>query len=86
MSSEVTKKTLHVLEGVVVSDARDKTRKVRVKWSRKDPMLEKIFRTHTDYQVHDAENVSKNGDTVQIQQCKPVSKTKHWALLGVVEK
>lgn len=78
-------KTVSTLTGKIVSDKRDKTRTVEVYWSRRHPMYNKVVRKKTKCQVHDEDNNSHVGDTVEIRQCKPYSKTKSWELVRVVE-
>jgi small subunit ribosomal protein S17 len=72
--------------GVVESDARDKTRKVVIAYLAKHPKYGKFVRRRTVLQVHDEENVSKKGDKVEVTECRPISKTKSWRLLRVVEQ
>jgi len=72
--------------GVVQSDAREKTRKVAIHFSVKHPKYGKYIRRRTVLQVHDEANVSKVGDTVEIAECRPVSKTKNWVLLRVLKE
>ncbi|MHC4948509.1 MAG: 30S ribosomal protein S17 [Planctomycetota bacterium] len=71
--------------GVVESDARDKTRKVSISFSVKHPKYGKYIRRRTVLHVHDEKNESKAGDRVEIAECRPISKTKSWVLLRVVE-
>ncbi len=71
--------------GVVTSDARDKTRKVAISYSAKHPKYGKYVRRRTVLNVHDEENTSKNGDRVEIAECRPLSKTKSWVLVKVLE-
>lgn len=71
--------------GVVTSDARDKTRKVAISFSAKHPKYGKYIRRRTVLNVHDEENASKNGDRVEIAECRPISKTKSWVLVKVLE-
>ncbi|MBL8880337.1 MAG: 30S ribosomal protein S17 [Phycisphaerales bacterium] len=73
-------------EGVVVSDNRDKTIKVRVEYLVKHPKYGKIVRKRTAFQVHDEKNEAKAGDRVEITECRPISKTKHWRLLRIVSR
>ena len=70
--------------GVVKSDARDKTRTVVISYSTKHPKYGKYVRQRTVLHVHDEENASKAGDTVEIAECRPISKTKSWVLTRVV--
>lgn len=72
--------------GVVKSDGRDKTRKVSIDFSVKHPKYGKYMRKSTVLHVHDEKNESKLGDRVEIAECRPISKTKSWTLLRVLEK
>ena len=71
--------------GKVVSDKRDKTRKVEVTFLAKAPKYGKYVRCRSYFQVHDEKNASKLGDTVEIAPCRPISKNKSWRILRVVE-
>ncbi len=71
--------------GIVESDRRDKTRRVRIDYSVRHPKYGKYIRWRTVLHVHDEHNVSKAGDRVEIAECRPISKTKTWVLLRVVE-
>jgi small subunit ribosomal protein S17 len=71
--------------GIVESDARDKTRKVAIHYTVKHPKYGKYIRRRLMLQVHDEDNVSKVGDRVEVAECRPVSKTKSWVLLRVLE-
>lgn len=72
--------------GIVESSGRDKTCKVAIRFSTKHPKYGKYIRRRTVLHVHDEDNVSKNGDTVEIAECRPISKTKSWVLLRVVKE
>ncbi len=72
--------------GVVESDKRDKTRKVSIQFSSKHPKYGKYVRKRTVLHVHDAENVSHVGDTVEVAECRPISRTKNWIVLRVIKK
>ncbi|MDO8301817.1 MAG: 30S ribosomal protein S17 [Sedimentisphaerales bacterium] len=72
--------------GVVVSDHGDKTIRVEIKWMYKHPKYGKYLRKTTKLGVHDETNEAKVGDTVEITECRPMSKTKTWRLVKVVEK
>lgn len=72
--------------GVVESDKRDKTRTVVIRWAVKHPKYGKYMRRKTVLQVHDAANESRSGDLVEVEPCRPISKTKTWRLVRVVEK
>jgi len=71
--------------GVVTSDARHKTRKVSIGFLVKHPKYGKYVRRRTVLQVHDEENASKLGDRVEVAECRPISKTKSWTLVRIVE-
>lgn len=72
--------------GQVVSDKRHQTRKVVVSFSAKVSKYGKYVRHRSNFQVHDPENSSRLGDTVEIAPCRPVSKTKNWRLVRIVTK
>jgi small subunit ribosomal protein S17 len=71
--------------GIVASDGRNKTRKVSIRFSVRHPKYGKYMRRETVLHVHDEANVSKKGDRVEIAECRPISKTKSWVLLRVLE-
>jgi small subunit ribosomal protein S17 len=71
--------------GVVASAGRDKTRKVTINFSVKHPKYGKYLKKRTVLHVHDEKNESKKGDRVEIAECRPISKTKNWILLRVLE-
>jgi len=72
--------------GVVESDRRDRTRKVVISYLAKHPKYGKYVKRRTVLHVHDAENESRNGDVVEVAQCRPVSKTKSWRLVRIVDR
>src|ERR1051325_11406851 len=72
--------------GYVASDKRDKTRKVIVEYLAKMRKYGKYVRRRTAFQVHDPANDAKLGDTVEIAPCRPISKTKSWRLVRVIER
>lgn len=72
--------------GVVESDKRAKTRKVVVQFKERHPKYGKFVAKRTVLQVHDENNQSSLGDTVEVAQCRPISKTKRWTLVRVVQK
>ena len=74
------------LIGIVKGDKRDKTRRVEVPRTYRHPKYGKIVKARTVCQVHDENNESKTGDTVEIQESRPLSKTKRWTLLRIVQK
>ena len=72
--------------GIVTSDKRDKTRTVAVDFQKVHAKYGKRLRRQAKYQVHDETNQSGAGDRVEIAQCRPLSKTKSWRLVRVIEK
>lgn len=72
--------------GVVESDKRDKTRKVVVSFSTMHPKYGKYVRKRTVLHVHDENNESRMGDRVEVAECRPVSKTKHWKVVRIVDR
>jgi len=73
------------ITGRVVSDKMDKTITVLVERKVKHPLYGKFIRRSTKVHAHDENNVCKEGDTVIIKQCRPLSKSKNWSLVKVVE-
>jgi small subunit ribosomal protein S17 len=74
------------MTGRVLSHNRDKTIKVVVESMTKHPMYGKYMKRRTVCHVHDERNLAKTGDVVEIQECRPISKTKNFRLVSVVEK
>ncbi|HEY5684614.1 MAG TPA: 30S ribosomal protein S17 [Acidimicrobiia bacterium] len=72
--------------GVVVSDARDKTVTVEVPTSFKHPRYDKVVRRSTKFHAHDEANDARIGDTVRIMETRPISKSKRWRVVEVVER
>ena len=74
------------LVGKVVSDKTDKTITVLVETYKKDPLYGKRVKSSKKYAAHDEKNEAKIGDTVRIVETRPLSGTKHFRLVEVVEK
>jgi small subunit ribosomal protein S17 len=72
--------------GVVTSDKMNKTRRVEIPRLVKHPRYGKYIRRRTICHVHDEQNESRTGDTVEIMETRPLSKTKFWRLIRVVAK
>ncbi|WP_343081931.1 30S ribosomal protein S17 [Ostreiculturibacter nitratireducens] len=70
-----------ILQGVVTSDKNDQTITVLVERRFTHPVLKKTIRKSKKYRAHDANNQFKVGDTVRIQECAPISKTKRWEVM-----
>ena len=75
-----------VVTGVVTSDKMNKTRRVEIPRLVKHARYGKYIRRRTVCHVHDEQNESHTGDTVEIMETRPLSKTKHWRLVRVVTK
>jgi small subunit ribosomal protein S17 len=75
-----------VRTGFVVSDAMDKTIVVRIATQIRHPLYGKIVRRSTKLTAHDEENTAHVGDLVRITETRPLSKTKRWRLVEVVER
>lgn len=71
--------------GIVVSDKMDKTRVVSVISNVKHPLYKKVVKVTKKFKIHDEENVSHIGDTVEIMETRPMSKEKRFRLLRVIE-
>jgi small subunit ribosomal protein S17 len=74
-----------ILQGVVVSDACDKTIVVRVERRVMHPVYKKFIMRSKKYAAHDENNVHKTGDVVRIEESKPISKRKRWIVLPTAD-
>jgi small subunit ribosomal protein S17 len=83
MSETTSKRTLI---GRVVSDKMDKTVTVLIERRVKHPMYDKIIVRSSKYHAHNSDNEAKSGDLVEIQECRPLSKTKAWQVTKLLEK
>jgi small subunit ribosomal protein S17 len=83
MSETTSKRTL---TGRVVSDKMDKTVTVLVERRVKHPMYDKIIVRSSKYHAHNESNEAKSGDLVEIQECRPIAKTKAWVVTKLLEK
>jgi small subunit ribosomal protein S17 len=77
---------LKVRQGVVVSDKADKTITVRIDTARQHRMYKKIVRTSSVLHAHDEGNEAHVGDTVRLIESRPLSRTKRWRLVEVLER
>ena len=75
-----------VREGVVVSDKMDKTVVVAVEQRVKHPLYGKIITRSAKYHAHVEDGVAAQGDLVEIEECRPISRTKTWRVAKVLEK
>ncbi|WP_088307788.1 30S ribosomal protein S17 [Novosphingobium sp. B 225] len=70
-----------ILIGTVVSDKTDKTVVVKVERKVKHPLYGKIIRRSKKYHAHDEDNAYKTGETVRIEETRPLSKLKNWTVV-----
>src|SRR4051794_30599709 len=85
-AAKVDRPLLRTIEGVVASDKGNKTIKVVVNYQSIHPKYGKIMHYRSVLHAHDEKNDAKEGDTVQIAECRPLSRTKHHRLLKVVQR
>ena len=72
--------------GVVFSNKMDKSITVAVKWKEKHPIYGKFVNKTKKFHAHDEKNECNIGDTVRIMETRPLSKTKRWRLVEIIEK
>lgn len=84
MSNE--EKVLRIQIGSVISNKMDKSATVLIERKVKHPLYGKFVKKSTKLHIHDENNECSMGDTVQITECRPISKTKSWALVKIVDK
>src|SRR5215472_899766 len=85
MAEQQTRGKRRVEVGVVTSDKMQKSRRVEIPRLVKHSRYGKYIRRRTICHVHDEQNESHTGDTVEIMESRPMSKTKHWRLVRVVK-
>jgi small subunit ribosomal protein S17 len=86
MSAEGLSKRRKDKIGRVVSDKMDKTVVVSVERLSRHPLYKRVVRLTTKFKVHDEENQAHIGDTVRIQEFRPMSATKRWRLVEIVQR
>ncbi|MBC5633495.1 MULTISPECIES: 30S ribosomal protein S17 [Parabacteroides] len=72
--------------GVVTSNKMDKSITVAIKWKEKHPIYGKFVSKTKKYHAHDEKNECGIGDTVKIMETRPLSKTKRWRLVQIIER
>lgn len=82
----MSEKSKRTLTGTVVSDKMDKSITVLIERRVKHPLYGKYMTRSTKLHVHDENNECRTGDKVEIVECRPVSKTKAWNLVRVIER
>ncbi|MEE9446367.1 MAG: 30S ribosomal protein S17 [Arenicellales bacterium] len=84
--AEQANKTQRSLQGSVLSAKMDKSITVLIERQVKHPLYKKIIRRSTKLHAHDEMNECNEGDTVIIEECRPMSKTKSWRLVEVINR
>jgi small subunit ribosomal protein S17 len=84
--AERTANAAKVRQGIVVSDKGEKSITVRIDIVRRHPTYEKVVRSSRTLHAHDEQNEANKGDTVRVVETRPLSKTKRWRLIDVVER
>lgn len=74
------------LQGVVTSDKMDKTVTVAVTTTKRHPIYGKVMRLQKKYKAHDEANQCRVGDRVEIIESQPISRTKRWSVVSIVER
>jgi len=82
----MTEQKIRTVQGRVVSNKMDKTITVVVERFVKHPIYGKFIKRSTKLHAHDENNVCNQGDVVTVRECRPLSKSKSWMLVDVVEK
>ena len=85
-TAQETRRPRRTLEGVVASDRRDQSIKVVVNYLTKHKMYGKYIRRRTVVHAHDPRNEAHVGDTVEVMECRPISKTKSWRLVKITRR
>jgi small subunit ribosomal protein S17 len=78
--------TVKTQRAVVIGKSGDQTVKVQMDYLMRHPKYGKYMRRRTRFLVHDPKNLAAVGDKVDVAECKPISKTKNWRLVSVVQK
>ena len=79
-------KKIRTLQGKVISDKMNKSVTVLLERQVKHPLYKKYIRRSTKLHVHDENNECSIGDRIAIRECRPMSKTKSWALVEIIER
>ena len=86
MAEQTQNKVQRSVQGSVLSAKADKSITVLIERQVKHPLYKKIIRRSTKLHAHDEQNECKEGDTVIIEECRPLSKTKSWRLVEIVNR
>ncbi|MBU1260333.1 MAG: 30S ribosomal protein S17 [Planctomycetes bacterium] len=83
---EGQRKPRRIVRGVVISRSGDKSIRIEMKYKIKHPVYGKFVRRSTKLGVHDEKNQAGIGDVVEVTECRPMSKSKSWRLVQIVQK
>ena len=86
MSEQTPRPKRRTIQGIVSSDRMDKSITITVERRFKHAKYGKYIRRHSKVHAHDEQNDAHVGDTVEIMECRPLSKTKRWRLVRVIER
>jgi small subunit ribosomal protein S17 len=86
MAVQTESKVQRSVQGNVLSAKADKSITVLIERQVKHPLYKKIIRRSTKLHAHDEQNECNEGDTVIIEECRPLSKTKSWRLVEIVNR
>jgi small subunit ribosomal protein S17 len=86
MNMETTRSTRRERVGVVVSNSMEKSIVISVKQKVKHPIYGKFVNKTSKFMAHDEENTCNVGDTVKISETRPLSKSKRWRLVEIIER
>jgi len=86
MHMETTRKTRRERVGVVVSNSMEKSIVITVKQKVKHPIYGKFVNKTSRFMAHDEENTCNVGDTVKISETRPLSKSKRWRFIEIIER
>ncbi len=85
-TAATTAATKRTVQGLVTSSAGDKSATIMIERRIKHPMYGKFIKRSTKLHIHDEANECNKGDTILVEECRPMSKTKSWKLVKIVEK
>ena len=86
MTDQQDRNARKVIQGIVSSSKPNKTITVTIEHQFKHPKYKKYIRRHSKVTAHDEDNTAQIGDSVEIMECRPLSKTKRWRLINVLTR
>lgn len=86
MSEQIQDRVQRSVQGSVLSAKADKSITVLIERQVKHPLYKKVIRRSTKLHAHDEQNECREGDTVIIKECRPISKTKSWRLVEIINR